>query len=125
MAAMTHKAGTALKTGATSTGITGVHTQTSGKSAAGELDIIHDEAGADLSAYVKDPHDELSFEAVLEATVVDKEIGDVITIGSGATVKKYLVTQWNVTESNADVKKVSIGLRSTTLSAPTSGGNPS
>lgn len=121
MAAMTHKAGTALATGATATGIEKVYTQSSGRNAAGELTILHNADGSDLSAYVKDPHKELSFEAVFEASVADKEIGDIVTIGSGQTAKKYLVTQWNVTEQNDDVKKVSIGLRETTLSAPTQG----
>lgn len=130
MPAMIHKAGTALATGATATGIDKVYTQSSGRNAAGELEIIRNADGSDLSVYVKDPHKELSFEAVFEASVADKEIGDVINVtsgtGSSATTTKYLVTQWNVTEANDDVKKVSIGLRETTLSAPTtSGGNPS
>lgn len=121
MAAMVHKAGTALATGATDiiSVVPGVHTQTSGRSAAGELKILHDTDGTDLAAYVTDPHEELSFEAVFEASVADKEIGDIVTIST----KKYLVTQWSVTESNDDVKKVSIGLRSTSLSAPSSPGN--
>ena len=114
MASMVHKAGTALQTGATDTGITGLHTQTSGRNAAGELRIIRDKDGVDLSAYVTDPHDEMSFEAVMAANVADKGIGDIVTIST----KNYFVTQWQVTESNEDVKKVSIGLRSTTLSAP-------
>lgn len=114
MASMVHKAGTALQTGATDTGIAGLHTQTSGRNAAGELRIIRDKDGVDLSAYATDPHDEMSFEAVMAADVADKGIGDIVTIST----KHYFVTQWQVTESNEDVKKVSIGLRSTTLSAP-------
>lgn len=112
---MIHKAGTALQTGATASPISGTHTQSSTKSAAGDLVILRDEAGVDLSAYVTDPHEELSFEAVIETSTADKGIGDIVTIGS----KNYLVTQWQVTESNQDVKRVSIGLRATTLSAPT------
>jgi hypothetical protein len=115
---MVHKAGTALATGATATGITGVYTQTSGRNAAGELKFIHDETGADLAVYVTDPHKELSFEAVFAATVADHDIGDVVTVGTGGDARKYIVTQWDVTESNEDVKKVSIGLRPTTLSEP-------
>lgn len=118
MAAMVHKAGTALQTGATASPVANTYTQTDTRSAAGELRIIHDEDGEDLSAYVTDPHDEMTFEAVLAASVTDKEIGDIVTIGT----KKYFVTQWQVSESNEDVKKVSIGLRSTSLSAPTQPG---
>lgn len=116
---MVKKAGTALQTGATASPVAKTHTQTSGRNSAGELEIIHDETGKDISIYVKDPHKELSFEAVLEADAADKEIGDVITVSSGsgssATTTKYIVTQWNVTEANDDVKKVSIGLRTTDL----------
>ena len=118
MAAMVHKAGTALATGATASGIAKTHTQTSGKNAAGELKFIFDESGADLAVYVTDPHKELSFEAVLESDYTDHDIGDLVTVGEGNSAVKYIVTQWNVTESNEDVKKVSIGLRPTTLNAP-------
>ena len=117
MAAMVKKAGTALQTGATASPVAKTHTQTDTRSAAGDLKVIYDESGNDLSAYVTDPHEEMSFEAVLEANVEDKEIGDLVTVGS----KRYLVTQWQVTEANDDVKKVSIGLRSTTLSASNQG----
>lgn len=116
---MTKKAGKALQTGATKSPVSGTHTQSSNRNAAGELEIIHDETGKDISIYVKDPHKELSFEAVLEAETADKEIGDVINVtsgtGSSATTAKYVVAQWNVTEVNDDVKKVSIGLRTTDL----------
>lgn len=126
MATMVHKAGTALKTGATASPVTGTHTQSDTISSAGDLKFYYKADGSDLSVYVSDPHKELSFEAVLESTVADKEIGDPITVttgeGSSAVTLKYIVTQWQVTESNDDVKKVSIGLRSTTLSAPTQSG---
>lgn len=122
MAIMAHKAGTALQTGATATGITGTHTQTSSRKAAGELKIYFDTNGGDLAVYVSDPRKELSFDAVLEATVADKDIGDLVSVTSGegasATTQNYLVTQWDVSEANDDVKKVSIGLRTTSLSAP-------
>lgn len=114
MATMVHKAGTELQTGAADTGISGVYTQTSGRNAAGELKLIYDETGADLAAYVTDPHKEHSFEAVLAADVEDRDIGDLVTVGTA----RYLVTRWDVSEANDDVKKVSIGLRSTTLQAP-------
>lgn len=123
MATMVHKAGTALKTGATASPVTGTHTQSDTISSEGEIKIYYKADGSDLSVYVADPHKELSFEAVIEATVTDKDKGDPITVttgeGSSAVTLKYIVTQWLVTESNDDVKKVSIGLRSTTLSAPT------
>lgn len=118
MAAMVHKAGTALQKGATACPIANTYTQSDTRSAAGELKFIRDEDGDDLSAYVTDPHEEMTFEAVLAASVTDKAIGDIVTVDS----KSYMVTQWQVTESNEDVKKVSIGLRSTSLSAPTQSG---
>ncbi len=117
MASMEHKAGAALQTGATDTGISGVHTQSDTRSAGGELRIFRDKDGEEISAYVADPHDEMTFEAVLAASVQDKEIGDLVTSGQ----KAYLVTRWDVSESNDDVKKVSIGLRSTNLTAPAAG----
>lgn len=121
MATMVHKAGTALATGARNSGISGVYTQTSGESAGGELKLIFDETGADLAAYVTDPHKEYTFEAVLAANAPDHEIGDIVTLAdSGDT--PCLVTKWEVSASNEDVKKVSIGLRPTSLSAPAQGG---
>ena len=113
MAAMEHKLGTQLATGATASPVAKTHTQTARRSAGGELRIIHDEDGADLSVYVTDPHSEQSFEAVMEADVPDKEIGDVVSVNSTT----YVVTQWDVAESNEDVKRVSIGLRTVGLSA--------
>ena len=115
---MVHKAGTALQTGATASPVTGTHTQSDTKSAAGELKFYRAADGSDLSVYVADPHNELTFEALIAADVGDKELGDIVTVGT----VKYMVTKWDVTESNDDVKKVSIGLRTTSLSAPTSGG---
>ena len=70
---------------------------------AGELKSYKNEDGEDISVYVVDKHKEISFEAIFSSTVTDKEVGDSITIG-GHT---YLITSWNVTESNEDVKKVS------------------
>jgi len=116
MATMAHKAGTALATGARNSGISGVYTQTSGESAGGELKLIFDETGADLAAYVTDPHKEHTFEAVLAANAPDHEIGDIVMLPEGD--QPCLVTKWDVSESNEDVKKVSIGLRPTSLSAP-------
>ena len=109
MAAMTHKLGAELQTGATASPVDGTYTQSSRRSAGGDLRIIHDEDGADLAVYVTDPHTEQSFEAVLGANTADKEIGDV--------VDGKVVTQWEVTESNEDVKRVSIGLRSVDISS--------
>lgn len=116
MSAIEHKLGTELQTGATASPVSGTHTQTSRRAAGGELRIIHDETGADLAVYVTDPHKEQSFEAVLSVDTPDKEIGDVVTVGT----QKYVVTQWEVNETNDDVKRVSIGLR--TVDIATSGG---
>ena len=55
-----------------------------------------------------------AFEAVLAADVEDRDIGDLVTVGTA----RYLVTRWDVSEANDDVKKVSIGLRPTALQAP-------
>lgn len=111
MAALEKKLGTELQTGADASPVSGTYSQSSTKAAGGELKIIHDEDGADLAVYVVDPHTEQNFEAVLAASTADKAIGDVVTIDSA----KYVVTQWEVTGSNEDVKKVRIGLRSTDL----------
>ena len=116
MAAMEHKLGTQLQTGASASPVSGTHTQSDKRSAGGELKIIHDETGADLAVYVTDPHSELSFEAVMETSVTDKEIGDSVTFDGDA----YVVTQWEVTENNEDVKRVSIGLRSVDISSGSS-----
>ena len=106
--AMTKALGTTLQTGVTSSGISGVHEQSSGKNAGGDLKYYYDKNGDMLSIYVWDQHDEYSFEALLETSVPDKKIGDTITINSQTCV----VTQWNVTERNDDVKRVSIAARS-------------
>ena len=112
MSAIEHKLGTQLATGATASPVNKTHTQTARRAAGGDLRIIHDETGADLAVYVTDPHKEQSFEAVMEADAEDKEIGDLVTVNN----TKYVVTQWEVTGSNDDVKKVRIGLRSTDIS---------
>ena len=113
MSAIEHKLGTELATGATASPVNGTHTQSDKRSAGGELRIIHDEDGEDLAVYVVDPHTEQSFEAVMEASVEDKEIGDEVTMDDVS----YVVTQWDVTESNDDVKRVSIGLRSVDIAS--------
>ena len=117
MSAMEHKLGKTLATGATASPVAKTYTQSSGRSAGGELRIIRSETGADISVYVTDPHTEQTFEAVMEADVEDKEIGDLVTISND----KFVVTKWDVTESNDDVKKVSIGLRSVDATIATSG----
>ena len=106
--AMEKALGTALQTGVDATGISGVHEQSSGRNAAGELKYYYDAEGDMLSIYTWDKHDEYSFEALLETSVPDKEIGDTITINEETCV----VTQWNVTGRNDDVKRVAIGVRS-------------
>ena len=105
--AMEKALGTALQTGVDATGISGVHEQTSGKNAAGEIKYYYDAEGDMLSIYTWDKHDEYSFEALLETSVEDKEIGDSITINEETCV----VTQWYVSARNDDVKRVTIGAR--------------
>ena len=116
--AMEKALGTALQTGVDASGISGVHEQSSGKNAAGELKYFYDKDYNMLSIYTVDKHKEYSFEALLETTVEDKDIGDEISI-NGATC---VVTQWNVTARNDDVKRVSIGAR--TVPDITHGGTP-
>lgn len=105
--AMIKALGKALQTGVSSSGITGVHEQGSTKSAAGELKVYKDRTGKDISVYVTDQHVEYSFEAILESSVNDKKVGDTTTVAG----IRGVVTKWDVTESNEDVKKVSIGIR--------------
>lgn len=105
--AMVKALGTNLQTGVTASGISGIHEQSATKSAAGELKAYKDRNGNDISVYVSDRHVEYSFEAILEASVTDKQIGDRVTV-AGIT---GVVTKWDVTESNDDVKKVSVGIR--------------
>ena len=119
MAAIKFKQGTALQTGVTGCGVG--HAQSNTESAGGELKIYHDENGNDLAVYVGDPHKEFTFEAVLEADEPDKEIGDPITVGD----VNCIVTKWEKTASTDDVKKVSIGVRTTDLSASSSNSNGS
>ena len=104
---MQKKLGTTLQTGVTASGISGVHEQSSTKSSAGELKVYKDKDGNDISVYVVDKHKEYSIEAILQSSVSDKEIGDTVTI-AGIT---GVVIKWDVSESNEDVKKVSIGIR--------------
>lgn len=120
MALMQHKAGTALKTGISQITIAGVHAQSSSKNSAGELKFYHKADGSDLAAYVSDPHKEISFEAVIEATAPEYGIGDLATIGN----KTYIITAWNITETNDDVNKVSGTMRETTLTAPSASPAP-
>jgi len=105
--AMTKVLGTALQTGVTASGISGVHEQSATKSQAGELKTYKDKDGQTISVYAVDRHLEYSFEALIASSVSDKQIGDRTTV-AGIT---GVVTKWDVTESNEDVKKVSIGIR--------------
>ena len=105
--AMEKKLGTALQTGVTASGIPGVHEQSARKSSAGELKVYKDKDGNDLAVYAVDKHKEYTVEALLQANAPDKDIGDVTTIGGLTGV----VTSWEVSESNEDVKKVSAGIR--------------
>ncbi len=105
--AMEKKLGKNLQTGVSASGLGGVHEQSATKSAAGELKVFKDRTGKDISVYVVDKHKEYSFEAILESSVEDRQIGDSVSLGGVSGV----VTKWDVTESNEDVKKVSIGIR--------------
>ena len=105
--AMEKKLGVELATGVTATGITGVHEQSATKSKKGETKVYKDKDGNDISVYVTDKHDEYSFEALLESSVDDMEIGDTTTIGGITGV----VTQWDIVEKNDDVKLVRGGIR--------------
>lgn len=117
--AMEKALGAALQTGVDASGISGVHEQSSGKNAAGELKYYYDKDYNMLSIYTVDKHKEYSFEALLETTVEDKDIGDTITINNETCV----VTQWNVTARNDDVKRVAIGARTVPDITTGAGGN--
>ena len=119
--AMEKALGAALQTGVDASGISGVHEQSSGKNAGGELKYYYDKDYNMLSIYTVDKHTEYSFEALLETSVDDKEIGDTITINSETCV----VTQWNVTARNDDVKRVAIGARTCPDITSGSGGGSS
>ena len=105
--AMEKVLGKDLATGVTETGISGVHEQSSTKSAKGELKTYKDKDGNDISVYSTDKHDEYSFEALIETSVTDKAIGETTTI-AGVT---GVITQWDVVEKNDDVKLVRGGIR--------------
>lgn len=105
--AMEKVLGKELATGVTATGLTGVHEQSATKSAKGETKVYKDKDGNDIAVYVTDKHDEYSFEALLESTVEDKEIGETTTIGGVTGV----VTQWDIVEKNDDVKLVRGAIR--------------
>lgn len=105
--AMVKAIGTELQTGVTATGISGIHEQSATKSSAGELKVYKDKNGKDIAAYVVDKHREVSFEALIESSAADHEIGDQVTLGDVSGV----VTRWDVVESNEDVKKVSGAIR--------------
>lgn len=107
--AMVKKLGTALATGVTASGVTGVHEQTGSKRAGGEFKTYYDKDGNEISVYVFDDHKEYSWTALIETSVADKSIGDSIAI-DGET-DPCLVTQWEVSEQNDDVKRVNIGAR--------------
>ena len=105
--AMEKVLGKELATGVTATGIEGVHEQTATKSAKGETKVFKDRAGKDISVYVTDKHDEYSFEALIESTVEDMQIGETTTIGGVTGV----ITQWDIVEKNDDAKLVRGAIR--------------
>lgn len=105
--AMEHKLGAQLATGVTETGISGIHEQSATRSSKGETKVYKDKDGNDIAVYVTDKHDEYSFEALIESSVEDKEVGDQATIGGVTGV----ITQWDVVEKNDDVKLVRGAIR--------------
>ena len=105
--AMEKKLGKELSTGVTATGLSGIHEQSATKSSKGEIKVYKDKDGNDISVYVTDKHDEYSFEALIESSVEDKEVGDQATIGGVTGV----ITQWDVVEKNDDVKLVRGAIR--------------
>lgn len=111
--AMTKKLGATLQTGVTDSGISGVHEQTGGHSAGGELQTFYDKDGNEISVYIFDDHTEYRWTAIMESTVTDKKKGEPITVGSASCY----VQEWDVTEANNDVKRVNITARTTTLTA--------
>ncbi len=111
--AMTKKLGATLQTGVTASGISGVHEQTGGHSAGGELKSFYDKDGNEISVYLFDDHTEYRWTAIMESTVADKKKGDPITVGSSSGY----VLEWEVTEANNDVKRVNITARTTSISA--------
>ena len=105
--AMEKKLGTALQTGVTASNLGGVHEQSATKSNVGELKVYKDKDGKDIAVYVTDKHQEYTVEALLQAGTGDKQVGDTLQIGG----LNGVVTKWEVIESNEDVKKVSVGIR--------------
>ena len=110
---MTKKLGATLQTGVTASGITGLHEQTGSHSAGGELKTFYDKDGNEVSVYIFDDHTEYRWTALMESSVTDKEKGDPITVGTASCY----VEEWEVSESNDDVKRVNITARTTTLTA--------
>lgn len=109
--AMTKKLGTELQTGVTSSGLFSDLEQSGEHSAGGELKTFYDKDGTEISVYVFDDHTEYKWTALLPANVTDKKKGDPITVGS----TQCYVTEWTVTESNNDVKRVNISCRTTEI----------
>ena len=99
--------GVDLATGVTATGLSGIHEQSATKSAKGETKVYKDKDGNDIAVYVTDKHNEYSFEALIESSAPDYEIGDTATIGDVTGV----ITQWDIVEKNDDVKLVRGGIR--------------
>ena len=105
--AMVKAIGVELATGVTATGLSGIHEQSATKSAKGETKVYKDKDGNDISVYVTDKHDDYSFEALIESSAEDREIGDTVTIGGVTGV----VRQWDIVKKNDDVKLVRGAIR--------------
>lgn len=108
--ALEKKLGTALQTGVDGSGITGVHEQSGGRNAGGDIEIFYDKDGTPISVYLVDGHKEYSWTALMETSVADKEKGDSISVPN--VTDPCFVTQWDVSMENNNVKRVNITARS-------------
>jgi len=99
--------GTELATGVTATGLSGIHEQSGTNSSQGSHKVYKNRQGQELAVYVTEKYKEFSFEALIESSAPDYEYGDTATIGG----INGMITKWDVTESNEDVKKVSGTIR--------------
>lgn len=121
--ALKKKLGTTLQTGVDGSGITGVHEQSGGRNAGGDIEIFYDKNGTPISVYLVDGHKEYSWTALMETSIADKEKGDPISVPE--VTDPCFVTQWDVAMENNNVKRVNITARSLPgLVVTQSGSNP-
>lgn len=100
--------GVDLQFGVTSSGLGGVLEQSSNRSKLGEIKEYKDRDGNTVSAYVTGKgREEVSFEALIQTSAEDFDVGDTATIMG----KSGVVTKYEIIESNEDVKKISMTIR--------------